>query len=451
MSGYLPRDLDPARMTDHIAGLALRPASGLWRFCVAAPALLVLVLTGATAWLFYRGIGIWGVDWPVSWGFAIINYVWWIGIASGGTFISALFFLTQAEWRGSVSRMAESMTVFAAACAGIFPILHLGRPWLFYWLFPAPNTMTLWPQFRSPLLWDFFAILTYVSASLLFWYLGALPDFATMRDQAPGRTRQQVYGVLAMGFRGEARQWRHYRALYGVLAAIMTPLVVSVHSIVGLDFAAAATPGWHSSEFPPFFVFGALLSGLATVLLLLVPMRRLFGLTTLITEQHLDVLGRLMLTSSLLVGYAYLMDVFSVYYQGDRADLAQYAARLRGDYAPVYWATLLLNLLLPQLLWWRRVRRHGGLIGLISLGVIIGMWAERYSIVVMSLRRTHLPSAWGDYHGTLWDWALLTGSIGVFLLGLLLLARYVPMVSMSDMRELAQRAAARQPPPEEKP
>jgi Ni/Fe-hydrogenase subunit HybB-like protein len=440
MSGYLPANLDMGRMTDEVAALAMRPATRLWRFSVAIPAMLVLILAAATGWLFYRGVGIWGIDWPVAWGFAIINYVWWIGIASGGTFISALFFLTQAEWRGSVSRMAESMTVFAAACAGIFPILHLGRPWLFYWLFPMPNTMTLWPQFRSPLLWDFFAILTYVSSSALFWYFGAVPDFATMRDRAEAPARRRIYGVLAMGFRGEGNQWRHYRATYGVLAAIMAPLVVSVHSIVGLDFAAAATPGWHSTEFPPFFVFGALLSGIATVLLLLVPMRRLLGLRALITERHLDILGKLMLMSSLLVGYAYLMDAFTVYYQGEAAEKALFATRLRGEYAPIYWETLLFNLILPQLLWWRRVRVHGLAIALISLGVIIGMWAERYSIVVMSLRRTHLPSSWGNYHGTLWDWALLSGSIGLFLLGMLLVARYVPIVSMSEMRELWRRA-----------
>ena len=444
MSGYLPANFDMGRMTDQIAALATRPASRLWRFSVAIPLLLVLTLAAATAWLFYRGVGIWGIDWPVAWGFAIINYVWWIGIASGGTFISALFFLTQSEWRGSISRMAESMTVFAAACAGVFPILHLGRPWLFYWLFPAPNTMTLWPQFRSPLLWDFFAILAYVTSSVLFWYFGAVPDFATMRDRAESPTRQRIYGVFAMGFRGEGNQWRHYRATYGVLAAIMAPLVVSVHSIVGLDFAAAATPGWHSTEFPPFFVFGALLSGIATVLLLLVPLRRLLGLQALITERHLDILGRLMLMSSLLVGYAYLMDAFTVYYQGEAAEKALFATRLNGEYAPIYWETLLFNLLLPQLLWWRRVRAHGLVIALISLGVVIGMWAERYSIVVMSLRRTHLPSSWGNYHGTFWDWALLFGSIGLFLLGMLLVARYVPIVSMSEMRELWQRTNHRQ-------
>ena len=256
----------------------------------------------AIVWLFYAGIGIWGVDWPVAWGFALISYVWWIAIASGGTFVSALFYLVKVEWRTSTNRIAETMTLFAAACAGIYPILHLGRPWLFYWLFPYPDTMDLWPQFRSPLLWDFFALLTYVVASILFWYLGLLPDLATVRDRATTRGKQILYGVMALGFRGSDAQWRHYHATYGVLAAIMAPLVVSVHSVVGLDFAGAATAGWHSTQFPPFFVFGALLSGFAMVLLLIAPMRRLLNLQDFITGRHFDVLCRLMLVSSLCLG-----------------------------------------------------------------------------------------------------------------------------------------------------
>src|SRR6185437_11918737 len=258
-------------MTDHICAIALRERAFLWWLIAMVPlTLLTGVLVGAILWLFYAGIGIWGVDWPVVWGFALINYVWWIAIASGGTFISALFYLVKAEWRTSLNRIAETMTLFAAGCAGIYPILHLGRPWLFYWLFPYPNTMSLWPQFRSPLLWDFFAILTYVISSILFWYFGMIPDLATVRDRATTRGKQIFYGVLAVGFRGSDRQWRHLHAAYGVLAAIMAPLVVSVHSIVGLDFAGGLTVGWHSTEFPPFFVFGALLSGFAMVLLLIV-------------------------------------------------------------------------------------------------------------------------------------------------------------------------------------
>jgi Ni/Fe-hydrogenase subunit HybB-like protein len=424
-------------MTDDICAITLRKRPPLWwTLTLAATGLLTALLVVAVVWLFYAGIGIWGIDWPVVWGFAIISYVWWIAIASGGTFISALFYLLEVEWRTSLNRLAETMTLFAAVCAGIYPILHLGRPWLFYWLFPYPSTLGVWPQFRSPLLWDFFAILTYVVSSILFWYLGLVPDLATLRDRARSRQQQLCYGVLALGFRGEDRQWRHYRAAYGVLAAIMAPLVVSVHSIVGLDFAGSAAVGWHSTEFPPFFVFGALLSGFAMVLLLVIPLRRLLRLQAFITERHLDVLSKLMLMSCLLVGYAYLMDVFSVFYSSDQSERVGFMAKIHGAYAPIYWATIVLNIAVPQLLWSRRMRGNEIAIPIISLGVIIGMWCERYTIVVMSVRRTQLPSSWGNYHGSFWDWATLFGTVGVFLTGMLLAVRYVPVISMFEMRGL---------------
>jgi Ni/Fe-hydrogenase subunit HybB-like protein len=430
-------------MTDDICAITLRKRAPLWwMLTIAATGLLTALLVVAIVLLFYAGVGIWGIDWPVVWGFAIINYVWWIAIASGGTFISALFYLLQVEWRTSLNRLAESMTVFAAVCAGLYPILHLGRPWLFYWLFPYPSTMGVWPQFRSPLLWDFFAILTYVTSSILFWYLGLVPDLATLRDRAKSRRQQVLYGVLALGFRGEDRQWHHYRAAYGVLAAIMAPLVISVHSIVGLDFAGAATVGWHSTEFPPFFVFGALLSGFAMVLLLVVPLRRLLRLQAFVTERHLDVLSKLMLMSSLLVGYAYLMDAFSVFYSTEQIERVSFMAKIQGPYAPIYWATIILNIAMPQLLWIKRVRVNEITLAAVSLGIIVGMWCERYTIVVMSVRRTHLPSSWGDYHASFWDWATLFGTIGLFLTGMLLAVRYLPVVSMFEMRGLLKSRGA---------
>ena len=397
--------------------------------------LLTGVLAGAIFWVFYKGVGIWGVDWPVMWGFAIINYVWWIAIASGGTFISALFYLVRVGWT-SLNRIAETMTIFAAACAALFPILHLGRPWLFYWLFPFPNTMTLWPQFRSPLLWDFFAILTYVASSIVFWYFGLVPDLASMRDCAATRRQRIIYGVMALGFRGSDRQWRHYHAAYGVLAAIMAPLVISVHSIVGLDFAGAATVGWHSTEFPPFFVFGALLSGFAMVLLLAIPLRRLLGLEAFITGKHFDALGKMLLVSSLCLAYAYMMDAFSIFYGGDRAEKEQFINKVTGSYAAIYWATILFNIAVPQLMWFRRTRQSQFLTVLICLGVIVGMWCERYVIVVMSLRRTHLPSSWGDYYPTFWDWATLWGTVGLFVFGILVCVRFLPVISMFELRAL---------------
>jgi Ni/Fe-hydrogenase subunit HybB-like protein len=429
-----------AAMTEQICGIVLRERAYLWWWIAFVPsaALLGLGVVGV-GWLFYAGVGIWGIDWPVVWGFAILNYVWWIAIASGGTFISALFFLVRVEWRTSINRIAESMTLFAAAAAAVYPILHLGRPWLFYWLFPYPNTMGLWPQFRSPLLWDFFAILTYVIASLVFWYLGIIPDLATVRDRATTRGKQVFYGVLALGFRGSATQWRHYRTTYGVLAAIMAPLVVSVHSIVGLDFAGGETVGWHSTEFPILFVFGALLSGFAMVTMLVLALRRFMHLEPYITERHIDVLGQLLLTSSLCIGYGYLMDAFTTFYGSDPADKTMFVERISGIYAYVYWGTILCNVTLPQLLWSARLRLYQPLVVAICAAVIVGMWWERFDIVVTSLHRTHLPSAWGVFHGTFWDWAVMLGTVGLFLSGLLLCVRLMPMIAMFEMRKLLRR------------
>ena len=427
----------PLMLTDQICALVLKHNVGTWWWIALAVSGSLLGLgVGCVAWLFWRGVGIWGINWPVMWGFAIINYVWWIAIASGGTFVSALFYLTRADWRTSINRIAETMMLCAAMCAGIYPILHLGRPWFFYWLFPYPNTMTLWPQFRSPLLWDFMAILAYVFSSVLFWYFGLIPDFAAVRDRATRRWQRVLYGIMALGFRGTGSQWRHYRAGYGIMAAIMAPLVVSVHSVVGLDFAGGETPGWHSTQFPPFFVFGALLSGIATVILLLIPLRRFFRLDRTITGRHFDVLGKLLLMSSLLMLYAYAMDAFSTFYGSEQADKTMFIARISGGYAYVYWSTVLFNVALPQLLWWPRLRVHLPSVALICFGTIVGMWFERYEIVVTSLHRTALPSAWGNYAGSFWDWALMAGTVGLFGTAMLLLIRLVPIVSIAETREL---------------
>jgi Ni/Fe-hydrogenase subunit HybB-like protein len=452
-----PTDNDPlfnpdraiGSMTGQICNIALkRPAPRWWIGAFALSLVGVIALIAASMWLFISGIGIWGVDWPVAWGFALVNYVWWIAIASGGTFISALFYLTGAEWRSAINRLAETMTIFAVACAAIFPILHLGRPWLFYWLFPYPNTMTLWPQFRSPLLWDFFAILAYAVSSVLFWYYGLIPDLATMRDNADTPGRRAVYGGLAAGFRGSATQWREYRAAYAVLAVIMAPLVVSVHSIVGLDFAGAATVGWHSTQFPPFFVFGALLSGFAMTLLMIVPLRRLLGLEDFITGRHFDVLGKLLLASSLWLAYAYLMDAFTSLYTFDAAERASFLDKIAGPLAFVYWGAVVFNALLPQLMWSRRLRINETVVTIVSVGVILGLWLERYQIVVMSLRRPRIPSAWGEYAPTVWDWLTLLGTVGLFVFGIICAVRFVPMLSMYEMRETmtATRAERRNGP-----
>lgn len=427
-------------MTDRVSAVPLDQRSWLWWWIAFIPAcgMLALGVIGV-GWAFLWGIQVWGNDWPVMWGFPILAYVWWIAIASGGTFVSAFFFLVRVEWRTSINRIAETMTLFAAICAGIYPILHLGRPWFAYWLFPYPNTMTLWPQWKSPLLWDFMALLTYVIASILFWYLGILPDLATMRDRARGRMGQIIYGGFALGFRGTGGQWRHLKATYGVFAAIMAPLVVSVHSVVGLDFAGAATQGWHSTEYPPFFVFGALWSGLSAVMLLVLILRRRLGFITLITERHIQVLAKLMLTSSLCMSYAYIFDAFEPFYSGDLAERTQFLNRLTGSGAPIYWSMIGCNCVLPLVLCFARARASHIMLALVAVGSIVGMWLERFNIVEVTLQRTHLPSAWGGYSPTIWDWIVFGGTIGLFAAGFLLAVRLVPMVSMYEMRELLVR------------
>ena len=424
-------------MTNRVSVVPFREDGWRWWWITLVPSagLLGLGLLGV-GWAFLRGIRVWGNDWPVMWGFPILAYVWWIAIASGGTFVSAFFFLVRVQWRTSVNRLAETMTLFAAAAAGVYPILHLGRPYFAYWLFPYPNTMTLWPQWKSPLLWDFMALLTYVVASVLFWFLGLLPDLATMRDRSTTKVGQLAYGAFAMGFRGSSAQWRHLKATYGTLAALMAPLVVSVHSVVGLDFAGGATPGWHSTEYPPFFVFGALWSGLSTVTLLMLAFRRPLGLTTLITERHIRVMAKLMLTSSLLMSYAYVLDAFEPFYSGEDTDRIQFLNRVFGQYWFIYAGMIFCNCLFPLVLCFRRVRASHAAVAVVAVSSIVGMWLERFNIVELSLMRTHLPSAWGSYVPTVWDWIVFGGTVGLFMTGLLLALRVVPIVSMFEMREL---------------
>jgi Ni/Fe-hydrogenase subunit HybB-like protein len=431
-------------MTEQVCAVPLGQKRYGWWWIALVPSAMLLGLMGLSVlWLFYSGVGIWGNDWPNVWGFPIFAYVWWIGIASGGTFISAFFFLVRVEWRTSINRIAETMTLFTAACAGIYPILHLGRPWFFYWLIPYPNTMTLWPNFKSPLMWDFIAVLAYIVSSALFWYLGLLPDLATLRDRARGRFGQVAYGIAALGFRGSHAQWRHFRATYAVMAAIMAPMVCSVHSVVGLDFAGGQMAGWHATDYPPFFVFGAVFSGFAAVLLLVVPIRHFWDLGAFITQRHVDVLCRLTLVASLCVTYAYVMEVFAVFYGQERTELEMFHARLFGFDSGVYWSTIALNCVLPQLFWFRWVRRSIPLVLLVSFGVVVGMWLERYGIVIQVPHKTHLPSAWGVYHPTLADWSLFAGTVGLFATGFLLTIRFVPAISMFEMRQLLAKEERR--------
>ncbi len=436
-----------ASVTDKISTVVLtRKTPRGWFVGFGISFALVLLLLYATVHLLTRGVGAWGLNIPVAWGFAIVNFVWWIGIGHAGTLISAILLLMRQQWRTSINRFAEAMTLFAVACAGIFPLLHLGRPWLFYWLVPYPNTMGLWPQFRSPLVWDVFAVSTYATVSLLFWYTGLLPDLATLRDRAQHRLVRFVYGFLAMGWRGSARHWHRYETAYLLLAGLATPLVISVHSVVSLDFAVSILPGWHSTIFPPYFVAGAIFSGFAMVMTLAIPLRKFYGLEDFITLRHLENMAKVMLATGMIVAYGYLMETFVAWYSGNEYEqFIIILNRLFGPYAVAYWGLLLCNILVPQLLWFKRVRTHVLALFLIAIVVNIGMWLERFVIVVTSLHRDFLPSSWDMYYPTWVDWGMLFGSIGLFLALLFLFIRFLPMISIFEMRGLVaeQKSGAR--------
>ena len=425
-----------AVITDRIAGLVLtRPTH--WGFVagLAVSGALTLLFAIAIGYLFARGVGIWGVNQPVAWAFALTNFVWWVGIGHAGTFISAFLLLLRQRWRTSINRFAEAMTIFAVAMAGLMPILHLGRPWFAYGLVPYPDVMNVWPQWRSPLIWDIFAIGTYIVVSILFWYMGLVPDLATLRDRARGRTAQVIYGLLALGWRGEARQWQRYESAYLLMAGLATPLVISVHSVVALDFSYGLVPGWHSTIFPPYFVAGALYSGFAMALVIAVPLRSAFALQDLISVRHLAKMGTLMLVTGLLVAYSYLVEAFTAFYSVDRFEIANLIDRYTGHYAILAWLVVLCNVVVPQALWSPAVRHRPLALFAIALVVLVGMWLERFVIIVQSLSRDFLPSAWHVFVPTLWDWATLAGSIGTFALLFLLFLRFLPAISMAELRK----------------
>lgn len=437
-------------VTDKIAGLVLGRggpwtrgwhAHWRWRSALLISFGGVLTLLAASTWLFMRGVGLFGVNIPVAWGFALGNFVWWIGIGHAGTFISAILLLLRQRWRTSINRYAEAMTLFAAGIAGLFPIFHLGRPWFAYWLLPYPNRMELWPQWRSPLVWDIFAISTYLLVSLLFWYVGLIPDLASLRDKAASRGKRLGYGILALGWRGDARHWHHYETAYLLLAGLATPLVVSVHTVVALDFSIGNTPGYHSTIFPPYFVAGALFSGFAMVITLAIPLRHYFRLHDFITLRHLELAAKVMLACSLFVAYGYASEIFTAYYSGDTYEIHMTQDRFTGMYAPVYWAYMFCNVVVPQLLWWRRARRNVPTLLAVSLLVNAGMWMERFVIVVQSLHADYLPSAWDVFLPSVWDWVFLLSSIALFVWLFLMFIRYLPMISMAEMRGLVQETA----------
>jgi molybdopterin-containing oxidoreductase family membrane subunit len=436
-----------ASVTDKISSIVLaRRAPWGWLLGLGISFALLMLFLLSVGYLLVVGVGIWGINIPVAWGFAIVNFVWWIGIGHAGTLISAILLLLHQKWRTSINRFAEAMTLFAVACAGMFPLLHMGRPWFAYWLFPYPNTMTLWPQFRSPLVWDVFAVSTYFTVSLLFWYVGLIPDLATLRDGTQNRLARVIYGMLAMGWRGSAYHWRRYEMTYLIMAGLATPLVVSVHTVVSFDFAVAILPGWHSTIFPPYFVAGAIFSGFAMVVVLAIPLRKFYGLEDFITLTHLENSAKLLLATGLIVTYGYAIEAFMAFYSNNIYEKFVQWNRWFGPYAPIYWGLIFCNVLAPQVFWSKRLRTNVGVLFVVSLIILVGMWLERYMIVITSLHRDYLPSSWGMYSPTFWDWATFIGTIGLFLTLLFLFIRFLPMISISEMQTLLPEAEVHGPP-----
>ncbi|MBM4412797.1 MAG: hydrogenase [Chloroflexi bacterium] len=412
-----------------------------WIGGIAIAGLLLMLYLYSLATLFTVGIGIWGINVPVAWGFDIINFVWWIGIGHAGTLISAILLLFRQDWRTSINRAAEAMTIFAVACAGIYPLVHTGRPWLDYWFLPYPSTLGMWPQFRSPLEWDVFAISTYATVSVLFWFVGLIPDLATLRDRAQHPVAKFFYGALSLGWRGAAKHWQRYEVASLILAGLSTPLVLSVHSIISFDFAVSQLPGWHVTVFPPYFVAGAVYCGFAMVILLMIPIRKLFGLEGLITLKHFDVMSKVMLASGLIVTYGYFGEIFYAWYSASIYEYFLIVNRTVGPYAWSYWALIIFNVLIPQLLWFKRFRTNLPILLVISVAINIGMWFERWVIIVLSLHRDFLPSSWDVYNPSFYDWATFIGSFGLFFVLFFLFIRLLPMITIFEVRDLVHKTA----------
>ena len=451
-----PADYQPAPLiepghsfgsiTDKISAVVLSGSQPLaWVIVVSISFMLVGMLGMAITWLLLKGVGIWGINIPVGWGFAIINFVWWIGIGHAGTLISAILLLLKQGWRTSINRFAEGMTIFAVMCAGIFPLIHTGRPWLaIYWLFPYPNSMSIWPQFRSPLIWDVFAVSTYFTVSLMFWYVGLIPDLATLRDKAKTLWIKRAYGMLSLGWRGSARHWQRYEHIYLLLAGLSTPLVLSVHTVVSFDFAIGIVPGWHATIFPPYFVAGAIYDGFAMVLTLAIPLRKIYGLEDFITLRHLENMAKVTLVTGLIVAYGYTSEAFFGWYSDNRYEGFMIWNRMTGPYWYMYWSLIFCNIITPQSLWIRRVRTTPALLFAVAMVVNVGMWLERFEIVVTSLHRDFLPSSWGMYYPTKWDWMTFIGTIGLFIFLFFLFVRFLPMISIFEMRTMAPGARPKQ-------
>jgi molybdopterin-containing oxidoreductase family membrane subunit len=426
-------------ITEQVCTPVEQPGLAWW--LAFLPSLTALGVFGVSLfWLLWEGVGIWGLNNPVDWGWAIVDFVFWVGIGHAGTLISAILFLFRQQWRTAVNRSAEAMTIFAVICALMFPTFHTGRPWVIWWALPLPNQMQMWPNFRSPLLWDVFAVSTYFTVSLLFWYVGLIPDLATMRDRATTKVRRIAYGIFSLGWRGSTRHWQHYEKAYLLLAGLATPLVLSVHTIVSFDFAVSQLPGWHTTIFPPYFVAGAIFSGFAMVLTLLIPIRKWYGLEHIITIKHLENMAKIILLTGTMVGYAYAMEFFIAWYSGNPYETFAFINRAFGPYWWAYWIEVSCNVITPQLVWFKSIRRSPTALFILSIFVNIGMWFERFVITVTSLSRDFLPSSWDYYTATIWDAGMLIGSFGLFFTLFCLFIRYLPMIAIAEIKAVLPAA-----------
>ena len=434
-----------AWISDAVAGIAEGKTPTWWWATLVPSVLLMLMCFSMIGYLISTGVGVWGLNHPIGWAWDITNFVFWIGIGHAGTLISAILFLLRQKWRTSINRAAEAMTLFAVACAGIFPLIHVGRIWLAWWLFPLPNANSIWPQFRSPLLWDVFAVSTYATVSALFWYVGLIPDLATMRDRAKTVIRKFAYGLFALGWRGSNRHWSNYEKAYLLLAGLSTPLVLSVHSIVSFDFAVSQVPGWHTTIFPPYFVAGAIFSGFGMVLTLMIPLRSLCGLEDLITVRHIELMGKVILATGSMVGYAYGMEFFIAWYGGNPYELYAFKNRAFGPYWWAYWIMISCNVISPQFFWFKKIRTNIVLVFILSIFVNIGMWFERFVIIVTSLHRDYLPSNWGYFKPTYVDILTFVGSFGLFMTLFLLFMRFLPVIAISEVKGVTPQADPHHP------
>ncbi len=432
-------------LSDRVAGVTEGKTPRWWWIAFGISFLLMVVCFVMITYLVSTGVGVWGVMVPVAWAWAITNFVFWIGIGHAGTLISAILFLLRQRWRTSINRASEAMTIFAVMCAGLFPVIHLGRIWYSWWLFPLPNFNAFWPQFRSPLMWDVFAVSTYFTVSVMFWYMGLIPDLATLRDRATGKVRQFLYGLFALGWRGSNRHWSNYEKAYLLLAGLATPLVLSVHSIVSFDFAVAQLPGWHTTIFPPYFVAGAIFSGFGMVLTLLIPLRKLCHLEEIVTVRHVELMCKVVLATGSMVGYAYVMEFFIAWYSGNPYEMYAFTNRAFGPYWWAYWTMITCNVLLPQLFWFKKIRTTMLLVFILSITVNIGMWFERFVIIVTSLHRDYLPSIWGYYRPTWVDIWTMIGTFGLFLTLFLLFMRFLPMIAISEVKGVTPQADPHHP------